>query len=80
MRPGFSCVAKLIDFGIASKQAPLAGAMRGTLGYATPEAVRGEHADRRADLYSFGVILYEALAGRHPFEGQTGLALLRMQV
>ncbi len=47
------------------------GVMLGTMGYAAPEQLRGLHADHRADIFSFGVILYELLAGRRAFAGQT---------
>jgi DNA-binding NtrC family response regulator/tetratricopeptide (TPR) repeat protein len=71
--------AKLIDFGLALRQTPLEGLMRGTVGYAAPEVVQGEQPDRRADLYSVGVVLYEVLVGSLPFGGDSPLATLRAQ-
>jgi len=77
---------KLLDFGLAKmrKPDPLAtGAdcatavgdrddrLAGTLHYMSPEQVRGWSVDQRADIFAFGVILYEMLTGRRPFEGQT---------
>jgi serine/threonine-protein kinase len=48
-----------------------AGFILGTAGYMAPEQARGKGADRRADIWSFGVILFEMLAGRRLFEGET---------
>src|SRR5258708_21183777 len=72
---------KLIDFGIASK----AGARRLTFGklsqvigtpdYISPEQVKGKRGDRRSDLYSLGVILYEMLAGESALTGPQSFAL-----
>jgi eukaryotic-like serine/threonine-protein kinase len=77
----------LTDFGIAkgldSSGADLTSdnVMMGTAKYLSPEQVRGRRLDGRADLYSLGLVLYECLAGRVPFLGETDAdtALARLQ-
>jgi serine/threonine-protein kinase len=67
--------AKLVDFGLAfwrGQSAEESGAIVcGTPEYVSPESVRGESVDARADLYSTGVMLVELLTGRRPFEAST---------
>lgn len=61
---------KLADFGIArttTSDLTLAGTLAGTPAYMAPEQLRGETVDARADLWGLGVVLFEMLAGRHPF-------------
>ncbi len=65
--------AKLGDFGIAkvARSPDTVGLVLGTPSYLAPERVRGEAATPSTDLYAVGVVLYEALTGRAPFEGDT---------
>ena len=73
---------KLIDFGIAGNEgsrrltfAKLSNVM-GTPDYISPEQVKGKRGDGRADLYAVGVMLYEMLTGKMPFEGPNQLAIM----
>jgi TolB-like protein/Tfp pilus assembly protein PilF/predicted Ser/Thr protein kinase len=67
--------ARILDFGIArslkEKGITGEGVIIGTPEYMSPEQVEGKDVDRRSDIYSLGVILYEMLTGRVPFEGDT---------
>ena len=71
--------ARIMDFGIArslkGKGITGAGAIIGTPEYMSPEQVDGKDADQMSDIYSFGIILYEMLTGRLPFEGETPLSI-----
>ena len=78
---------KILDFGIAklaaprsahesAKTAPVpeateAGTALGTVGYISPEQLRGQPVDHRTDIFSFGCVLYEMLSGRRAFAGET---------
>ena len=77
---------KILDFGLARVRQPTGGAgesvetatsptepgaLLGTLGYMSPEQVRGQAADHRADVFAFGAVLYEMLSGRRAFSGQS---------
>ena len=70
---------RIMDFGIArslkSKGLTGSGVMIGTPEYMSPEQVEGKGVDKRSDIYSLGVILYEMATGRAPFEGETPFAI-----
>jgi len=82
-------LVKVLDFGLAKQLgsgllegptlsfATLQGAssVSGTLPYMAPEILRGDSADYRSDLWALGVVLYESVSGRVPFEGRTGFEI-----
>ena len=84
--------AKLADFGLAklskdsapneatrtlTEAATRPGVVIGTIAYMSPEQALGKPLDARSDIFSFGVVLYEILAGRRPFAGATDLEVLQ---
>ena len=70
---------KVADFGIARQMTQQntynIGEAIGSVHYVSPEQARGSHVDNRADLYSFGVVMYEMLCGRLPFEGDSAVSV-----
>jgi serine/threonine protein kinase/Tol biopolymer transport system component len=79
-------LVKILDFGLAKLKTPITGEMHstiaaghstepglvmGTVGYMSPEQVRGVAADHRSDIFSLGAILYEMLSGKRAFQGAT---------
>jgi serine/threonine-protein kinase len=71
---------KITDFGLAeicdSAQDAEHETTSGTIAYMSPEQLRGEQADARSDIWSLGVVLYEMLTGRRPFEGDYAQAIV----
>jgi serine/threonine protein kinase len=78
-------VAKVLDFGIAKlgdqqETSTEAGIICGTPEYLSPEQARGREVDGRTDIYSLGAVLYEAIAGHPPFEGDTAVKVLMCHI
>ncbi len=80
-RQGNSDYAKVLDFGLAKvfgdvpgdETITQAGMVTGTPRYMSPEQARGLKLDARTDIYSLGVLLYETLTGKHPFDAESAL-------
>ncbi len=70
--------AKLVDFGIAAAvdERHRDGALVGSAHYLSPEEVRGNAPTPQSDIYSLGVVMYECLTGRTPFQGETAEAVI----
>jgi serine/threonine protein kinase len=73
---------KLLDFGIAKNAMQdgrtRTGLLKGKISYMAPEQARGEELDRRADLWSLGVVLWEAVTGSRLFRGVNEAATLNL--
>src|SRR5262249_2576615 len=76
----FSGEVKRIDFGIAQAAGeawrPRTGMIKGKTAYLSPEQVMGLPLDRRSDLFSVGIVLYELLCGPRPFSGESELSVM----
>lgn len=82
MAPGG--VLKVTDFGIAkameSDTSIVGGTATGSVHYISPEQARGGYTDFRSDIYSLGIVLYEMLAGRVPFDGDSPMSVALMHI
>jgi eukaryotic-like serine/threonine-protein kinase len=74
--------AKILDFGLVkditteSNDLTQAGIFMGSPKYMSPEQIRGDEVDVRSDVYSLGIVLYEMVAGKPPFEGNKSVSIL----
>lgn len=72
-------IAKVTDFGIAkavtSSTITIAGGTIGSVHYFSPEQARGGYVDEKSDLYSLGIVLYEMVTGKMPFDGDTPISV-----
>jgi serine/threonine protein kinase len=72
---------KVVDFGIAkaatARSSTDVGTLKGKVPYMSPEQCRSEPADRRSDIFSIGIVLYELSVGRRLFAAETELAIMR---
>ncbi|HWQ10352.1 MAG TPA: serine/threonine-protein kinase [Holophaga sp.] len=79
LRDGRRVQAKIMDFGVArlrDSEMTATGTVMGTVSYMAPEYIRTGRPDARSDLFAVGVMLYECISGRRPFEGDTTPTIL----
>ncbi len=77
----FEGLVKIIDFGIAKAVSKVSltrpGLIKGKISYMSPEQMRGQPVDRRSDIFAMGIVLYEMLAGRRLFSGNSDVETIR---
>jgi len=71
-------MVSLAELSLPTISSPLTkkGTILGTLQYMSPEQLKGEDVDARTDIFAFGVVLYEMLSGRRPFEGKSQASVI----
>ncbi|AKT37103.1 serine/threonine-protein kinase [Chondromyces crocatus] len=78
---GYDGMVKVVDFGVAkaalNKQTTRVGSLKGRAPYMAPEQLRGEPIDRRTDIFALGILLYQLLTGKHPFQGDNEFETMR---
>jgi serine/threonine-protein kinase len=82
---GTNGVVKIVDFGVAkaggrASQATRAGQLKGKFGYMSPEQARGRPVDRRSDVFSLGIVLFELTTSRRLFRGESDVETLRLVI
>ena len=82
---GTNGFVKLVDFGVAKavgrvSEATRAGQLKGKFGYMSPEQARGKPVDRRSDVFSLGIVLFELTTSRRLFRGDSDIETLRLVI
>ncbi len=82
---GTNGFVKLVDFGVAKavgrvSEATRAGQLKGKFGYMSPEQARGKPVDRRSDLFSIGIVLFELTTSRRLFRGESDIETLKLVI
>jgi serine/threonine-protein kinase len=82
---GTNGYVKLVDFGVAKaigrvSEATRAGQLKGKFGYMSPEQARGKPVDRRSDVFSLGIVLFELTTSRRLFRGESDIETLRLVI
>ncbi|HKY40207.1 MAG TPA: serine/threonine-protein kinase [Polyangiaceae bacterium] len=82
---GTNGMVKLVDFGVAKavgriSEATRAGQLKGKFGYMSPEQALGKHVDRRSDIFSLGIVLFELTTSRRLFRGEHDIDTLKLVI